>query len=238
MAITALVFDAYGTLYDTQSVQTESERLCPGKGELIAQLWRLKQLEYSWLRSLMQEYRDFWDVTGAALEFALRASGVGPDDAIRTRLMDNYLHLDPYPEAPEALAALAGRRLAILSNGSPKMLDALVHNSGLEQWIETVISIDAARTYKPHPACYALVEQALGVRRRDVLFVSSNGFDVAGAKAFGFNVACIRRTGEERVSEGAIDCRAFYRMLRGRVEELGHVPDHIVSALTDLPGLL
>jgi len=238
MAIAALVFDAYGTLYDTQSVQTEAERLCPGKGELIAQLWRMKQLEYSWLRSLMEEYRDFWDVTGASLEFALRAAGVEPDGFISTRLMDNYLHLDPYPEAPEALAGLAGRRLAILSNGSPKMLDALVQNSGLHRWIETAISIDVARTYKPHPACYALVEQALDVRRRDVLFVSSNGFDVAGAKAFGFNVAWIRRASAEPAGEGLVDPTAFYRMLRGRAEELGHAPDYIVSALTDLPGLL
>jgi 2-haloacid dehalogenase len=228
--IRALVFDAYGTLYDTQSVLAKAEQLCPGKGELIAQLWRLKQLEYTWLRALLQEYVDFWEVTRAALDFALTAAVVEPCDAIRAPLMDNYLHLDPYPEASEALAALAGRGLAILSNGSPKMLERLVRNSGLDRWFEAVISVDAARTYKPHPSCYALVEQRLGVAREEVLFVSSNGFDVAGAKAFGFNVAWIRRGG----AGGAM----LYGMLRGRTEELGHPPDHVVSSLTDLPKLL
>ncbi|HJY50379.1 MAG TPA: HAD-IA family hydrolase, partial [Stellaceae bacterium] len=105
--------------------------MCPGKGEVITQIWRLKQLEYTWLRSLMQEYADFWEVTGAALDFALRAAGVEPNDAIRGPLMENYLHLDPYPEAQEALAALAGYKLAILSNGNPRMLRELVRNSGL-----------------------------------------------------------------------------------------------------------
>ena len=99
MTVRALVFDAYGTLYDIQSVVAKAETLCPGKGEVISQIWRLKQLEYTWLRSLMQEYADFWLVTGAALDFALRAAGVEPNDAIREPLMDNYLHLDPYPEA-------------------------------------------------------------------------------------------------------------------------------------------
>src|SRR6516225_643470 len=132
MTIRALVFDAYGTLYDVQSVLAKAEALCPGKGEVITQVWRLKQLEYTWLRSLMGEYDDFWGVTGAALDFALRAAGVEPDDAIRELLMENYLHLDPYPQAQEALAALSGPKLAILSNGSPKMLAALVRNSGLD----------------------------------------------------------------------------------------------------------
>jgi len=228
--IRALVFDAYGTLYDTQSVLAKAEQLCPGKGELIAQLWRLKQLEYTWLRALLQEYVDFWEVTRAALDFALKAVEVEPSEAIRAPLMGNYLHLDPYPEAREALAALTGCRLAILSNGSPSMLEALVRNSGLDRWIEAVISVDAARTYKPHPSCYTLVEQRLGVAKQEVLFVSSNGFDVAGAKTFGFNVAWIRRAG---LRPGTL-----YGMLRGRAEELGYAPDHVVSSLTDLPKFL
>jgi len=228
--IKALVFDAYGTLYDTQSVSAKAEELCPGNGELIAQLWRLKQLEYSWLRALMQDYADFWELTQAALDFALKAAGVEPSEAIRAPLMDNYLHLEPHPEAREALAALAGRRLAILSNGSPDMLEALVRNSGLEHCFEAVISVDAARTYKPHPSCYALVGQALGVARDEVLFVSSNGFDVSGAKAFGFHVAWIRR--------GGAGAATLYGMLRGRAEELGHPPDHVVSSLTDPSKLL
>lgn len=230
MTIRALVFDAYGTLYDVQSVLAKAEALCSGKGEVVTQIWRLKQLEYTWLRSLLQEYEDFWAVTGASLDFALRAAAVEPNDAIRGPLMDCYLHLDPYPEAREALAALGGRKLAILSNGSPRMLQELVRNSGLDRWIETAISIDSVRAYKPHQSCYALVEPALGVTRAEVLFVSSNSFDVVGAKAFGFNVAWVRRS--------AGGPATMFGMLRGRAEELGHLPDHTVSALTDLPGLL
>lgn len=230
MTIQALVFDAYGTLYDTQSVLAKAEEFCPGKGELIAQLWRLKQLEYTWLRALMQDYADFWEVTRAALDFALKAAAVEPSDAITAPLMDNYLHLDLYPEASAALAALAGSRLAILSNGNPGMIEALVRNSGFDGCFDAVISVDAARTYKPHPSCYALVGQRLGITREEVLFVSSNGFDVAGAKAFGFNVARIRR--------GGAGATTLYGMVRGRAEELGHTPDHVVSSLTDLPQLL
>jgi len=229
MTIQALVFDAYGTLYDVQSVLAKAEALCPGKGELVTQLWRLKQLEYAWLRSLLQEYEDFWEVTRAALDFALRAAGIEPDDAIRGPLMENYLHLDPYPEAREALAALGGRKLAILSNGSPRMLEELLRSSGLGRWIDVAISIDRVRAYKPHPSCYALVEPALGVTKSEVLFVSSNSFDAVGAKAFGFQVAWIRRS-------GATVPAAMFGMLRGRAEELGHTPDHTISALTDLPG--
>jgi 2-haloacid dehalogenase len=231
MAIRALVFDAYGTLYDIQSVLAKAEALCPRKGEVITQVWRLKQLEYTWLRSLMQEYEDFWEVTGAALDFALRAAGVEPKDEIREPLMENYLHLDPYPEARQALAALAGHELAILSNGSPRMLQELVRNSGLDRWIKASLSIDSVRAYKPHPSCYTLVGPALGVPNEEILFVSSNSFDAVGAKAFGFEVAWIRRSGRGAPA-------AMFGMLRGRAEELGHAPDHTVSALTDLPGLL
>jgi len=230
MTIRALVFDAYGTLYDVQSVLAKAEALCPGNGEVVTQIWRLKQLEYTWLRSLLEQYEDFWAVTGASLDFALRAAGVEPNDTIRRPLMESYLQLDPYPEARAALTALDGRKLAILSNGSPRMLQELVRNSGLDRWIETAISIDSVRAYKPHQSCYALVEPALGVTKAEVLFVSSNSFDVVGAKAFGFKVAWVRR------SAGAP--ATMFGMLRGRAEELGHLADHTVLALTDLPGLL
>ena len=231
MTIRALVFDAYGTLYDVQSVQAKAEALCPGKGGVITHIWRLKQLEYTWLRSLLQEYEDFWAVTRASLDFALRVAGVEPNDAICGPLMENYLHLDPYPEAREALAALAGRKLAILSNGSPGMLQKLVRNSGLDRWIEAAISIDGVRTYKPHRPSYALVEPVLEVPKEEVLFVSSNSFDVVGAKAFGFKVAWIHRSGGSGPA-------TMFGMLRGRAEELGHAPDHVVSALSELPKLL
>src|SRR5262249_48831899 len=142
-----------------------------------------------------QEYEDFWAVTRAALDFALRAAGVEPDDTIRGPLMESYLHLDPYPEAREALATLDRRKPAILSNGSPSMRQELVPHSGLDRWIQTAISVDSVRAYKPHQSCYALVEPALGVVKAEVLFVSSNSFDVVGAKAAGFRVAWVRRSG-------------------------------------------
>jgi 2-haloacid dehalogenase len=231
MTIGALVFDAYGTLYDAQSVLEKAEALCPGKGEVITQVWRLKQLEYTWLRSLLQQYEDFWQVTRASLDFALRAAGIEPDEAVRGPLMENYLRLDPYPEASDALARLDRCKLAILSNGSPTMLQNLVRNSGLDRWIEAAISVDSIRQYKPHRSCYALVQPVLGVPKEEVLFVSSNGFDVVGAKAFGFKVAWIRRSGDGAPA-------SMFGMLRGRAEELGHTPDHVLSALTELPALL
>ena len=231
MTIQAVVFDAYGTLYDVQSAQAQAEALCPGKGEVITHVWRLKQLEYTWLRSLLQEYQDFWEVTRASLKVR-NARGRGRAQRRHLRTPDGELSPPrPYPEAREALAALAGRKLAILSNGTPGMLQKLVRNSGLNRWIEAAISIDGVRTYKPHRSCYALVEPVLEVPKEEVLFVSSNSFDVVGAKAFGFKVAWIRRSG------GSSPVTMF-GMLRGRAEELGHAPDHVVSALSELPKLL
>ena len=135
MTIKALVFDAYGTLYDVHSVYTKTEELCPGKGDLITQIWRLKQLEYTWLQTSLQDYRDFTFLTHASLEFALRAVGIEPSDSITRPLFEKYLDLDPYPEAKDALGqlkSLGSRKLAILSNGSTAMLSALVKNSGLD----------------------------------------------------------------------------------------------------------
>src|SRR5579872_5967366 len=241
MAIKALVFDAYGTLYDVQSVYAKTEQLCPGKGDLITQIWRLKQLEYSWLQALLQDYRDFSFVTLASLEFALRAAGVAPDDNVTRPLFEKYLDLDPYPETKDALSRLksmGGRKLAILSNGSTNMLSALVKNSGLDVFLDAVISVDGAKKFKPHPDCYALVEKTLGVRKDEVIFVSSNGFDVVGAKHFGFKVAWIRRGGAAGVAAGPVLPAQMYRLLRGSAECLGYAQDHTVSALTDLPGLL
>ena len=135
MAIRALVFDAYGTLYDVHSVYAKTEELCPGKGDLITQIWRLKQLEYTWLQTSLQEYRDFTFLTHASLEFALRAAGIEPSENITKPLFDKYLDLDPYPEAKDALGTLqshGGYKLSILSNGSTAMLSALVRNSQLK----------------------------------------------------------------------------------------------------------
>jgi len=241
MAIKALVFDAYGTLYDVHSVYAKTEELCPGKGDLITQIWRLKQLEYTWLQTSLQDYRDFTFLTHASLEFALRAVGIEPSAGITKPLFDKYLDLDPYPEAKDALGELKSRggyKLAILSNGSTAMLSALVRNSGLDAYLDATVSVDGARKFKPHPDCYALVEKVLGVKNDDVLFVSSNGFDVAGAKHFGFKVAWIRRGGGASVPPGPVLPAQMYRLLRANAETLGYVQDYTVSALTDLIGLL
>jgi 2-haloacid dehalogenase len=241
MTIKAVVFDAYGTLYDVHSVSAKTEVLCPGKGDLISQIWRLKQLEYTWLQTSMQDYRDFTFLTHASLEFALRAVGIEPNDGVTRPLFEKYLDLDPYPEAKAALGQLksaGGRKLAILSNGSTAMLSALVKNSGLDVFLDATISVDGARKFKPHPDCYALVEQTLGVKKDEVVFVSSNGFDVAGAKRFGFKVVWIRRGGGPGLPVDPVLPAQMYRLLRGHAECLGYAPDDTVSALTDLPSRL
>jgi len=239
MAIRALVFDAYGTLYDVQSVRSLATKLCGDKGELITQLWRLKQLEYTWLRGMMRAYEDFWPVTRASLEYSLLAAGVTPELAITGPLMQKYLNLDLYPEATAALDALGAYKLAILSNGSPMMLDKLVQASGAAGRFSDVISVDRAKSFKPDPACYALVEPALGVARDEVLFVSSNGFDVAGAKQFGFKVARIERVaGVPAPKNSDVGPTEFFWLMRGYAEQLGHTADWRVARLTDLAPLL
>jgi 2-haloacid dehalogenase len=239
MAIRALVFDAYGTLYDVQSVRNNAADLCGDKGELITQLWRLKQLEYTWLRTLMRSYEDFWSVTQAALEFALRSVGIEPLPSLCDPLMSRYLHLDLYGEAEQALGSLRDYKLAILSNGSPSMLAALVGSSRLAGRFAEVISVDRVKAYKPDPACYALVEPALGVAKEEVLFISSNGFDVSGAKRYGFQVAWIDRAGDvPPPANSAVGSAELYRLIRGRAEQLTYDPDFRVSRLTDLVPLL
>jgi 2-haloacid dehalogenase len=235
----ALVFDAYGTLYDVQSVTSLATDLCGDSGELITQLWRLKQLEYTWLRTLMHSYEDFWSITRAALDFALTSVGIAPTAALCDPLMDRYLHLDLYPEAQQALESLRHHKLAILSNGSPGMLEALVSSSGIAGRLTRVISVDQVKLYKPEPACYALAESTLQVTKQEVLFVSSNGFDVAGAKRYGFRVAWIERTGDvPPPTDSVIGPAAFYRLVRGRAEQLGYQPDFRLQRLTDLAAVV
>ena len=239
MAIRALVFDAYGTLYDVQSVRSLANDLCGDKGEIITHLWRLKQLEYTWLRTLMRAYEDFWSVTRAALEFALTSVGMDPAPSLCDPLMDRYLHLDPYPEVEEALASLQQHKLAILSNGSPRMLEALTSSSGIAGRLTEVISVDRVKMYKPEGACYALVEPALRVRKEEVLFISSNGFDVAGAKRYGFQVAWIERAGTVAAPKNSLVGPAeFFRLARGGAEQLGYEADFHLTSLNDLVALV
>ena len=200
MTIQAVVFDAYGTLYDIQSVAAVTEEAFPGHGEIITQIWRIKQLEYTWLRSLMRRYQDFSHVTQDSLAYTLRCLGLQHDRDTFERIMEKYLHLDLYPDALAALAALKGNKLAILSNGSPEMLNALVKNTGLDRVLDATLSVDAKKVFKPAPDAYMLIEEKLGVAPREVLFVSSNPWDACGAKSFGLNVAWIERVTPEAMA--------------------------------------
>lgn len=243
MNIKAVVFDAYGTLYDVQSVAAITEEAFPGYGELITQIWRIKQLEYSWLRSLMRRYQDFSVITRQSLAYTLRILGLRHDERVFDRIMDKYLHLDLYPDATAALAAMHGRKLAILSNGSTDMLNALVRNSGLDRVLDATISIDSKKIFKPSPDVYTLVETKLGVPPTEVLFVSSNPWDACGAKAFGFNVAWIERVTPEAmalacVRSDLIAPLTLFKALRTQMDEFGIEPDHRIRALSELPGLV
>jgi len=213
--IRGYVFDAYGTLFDVHSV-IEAGRAITGDPAALSLLWRGKQLEYTWLRSLMGRYEDFWAVTEAALRFSVRRLELHADDAQLARLMDAYLSLACFPEVEAALARLAGRPRAILSNGSPRMLAAAVASSGLGRHLQAVLSVDAVKTFKPAPAVYALGPQALGLPAAGLLFVSSNAWDVAGAKSFGYQVAWCNRT-------------------NAPAEELGVTPDLVITRLDELP---
>ncbi|WP_315729670.1 MULTISPECIES: haloacid dehalogenase type II [unclassified Bradyrhizobium] len=243
MPIKAVVFDAYGTLYDVQSVAAVTEQAFPARGDLITQLWRIKQLEYSWLRSLMGRYEDFATVTRDSLAYTLRVLGLTADAAAFERIMAKYLHLDLYPDALAALAAMKDRKLAILSNGSPAMLNALVRNSGLEPVLDATISVDMAKIFKPNPQAYALVEPALGIGPAEVLFVSSNPWDACGAKAFGMNVAWIERVTPESMAAACANSVSLppltmFKALRTQMDELGFAPDYRITALSELPEIV
>jgi 2-haloacid dehalogenase len=243
VSIKAVVFDAYGTLYDIQSVAAVTEEAFPGYGEIVTQIWRIKQLEYTWLGSLMRRYQDFSVITRDSLAYTLRVLGLKYERAAFERIMDKYLHLDLYPDATAALAAMKDRKLAILSNGSTDMLNALVRNSGLDRVLDATISIDAKKIFKPAPDAYSLIESALGVVPAEVLFVSSNPWDACGAKAFGLNVAWIERVTPEAM---ALACAktdlvtplTMFKAIRTQMDELGLAPDYRIHALSELPGLI
>jgi 2-haloacid dehalogenase len=243
VTIKAVVFDAYGTLYDVQSVAAVTEEAFPGYGDIITQIWRIKQLEYSWMRSLMRRYEDFSVLTRESLVYTLRILGLKYDEGVFARLMEKYLHLDLYPDANAALAALKGHKLAILSNGSTDMLGALVRNSGLDRVLDATISIDAKRIFKPAPDAYTLIEEKLGVAPAEVLFVSSNPWDACGAKSFGLNVAWIERVTEEAmalacVKSDVVAPLTMFKAIRMQMDELGFEPDYRIHSLSDLPGVI
>ncbi|EEE37983.1 haloacid dehalogenase, type II [Rhodobacteraceae bacterium KLH11] len=242
MSIEAFVFDAYGTLYDVQSVSQATNQEFPEHGELITQVWRLKQLEYTWLRSMMNSYRSFWEITEESLVYTLNSIGVQSDKAARDRLMDKYLHLDPHSDCISALNALSGKPLAILSNGNQEILDALVKNTGLDDKLNAVLSIDKAGIFKPHDRAYDLVEQTLQVKPENTVFVSSNAFDACAAKNYGFQVAWIERVTPQALAAeiNAADIvgpATMFKLLRMQMENFGMEPDHRLSSLNDLATL-
>jgi 2-haloacid dehalogenase len=195
--IKAFVFDAYGTLFDIHSPTDHIASQLGDKADGISELWRAKQLQYSWLRSLMRDHTDFWKVTGDALDYTLEVFDV-KDEGIREELMNLYLSLDPYPDSAPILQKLAenNRRCAILSNGAPHMLSAIVDNSGFADLLEFVISVEDAGIYKPDPSIYQLAVDSLNVAKENICYVSANAWDCAGSSHFGFQVAHVNRFGQ------------------------------------------
>lgn len=195
--VEAVVFDAYGTLFDVASAAEREKAALGDRWPALAELWRARQLQYTWLRSLMGRHADFEVVTADALDFALEAMGIG-DAELRGRLLALYRTLGAYPDARSTLEVLRARglRLAILSNGAPGMLQDAARAAGLSDLLEAILSIEEIGIYKPHRSVYELAVERLGVPADRIVFVSANGWDAHGAAAFGLNVAWINRTGQ------------------------------------------
>ncbi len=190
----AYVFDAYGTLFDVHSAALRlSEEIGPDSDRL-SQIWRDKQLQYTWIRALTGRHQNFESVTASALDFAIAIVG-GIEDSTRQKLLDAYMELDAYPEVRDVLSGLKSRgaQTAILSNGTPRMIEAAVQSSGIADLLDTCISIEETGIYKPAPQVYELAVDRLGVEAADISFQSSNRWDIAGAKSFGFHTAWINR---------------------------------------------
>ena len=219
----ALVFDAYGTLFNVHSVMTTCEALFPGKGRELSQLWRAKQLEYSWLRSLMGRYVDFNQVTRESLQFACQSLALTYSDTVLAELNQAYRTLalfdDTFPTLQQLRRQHPAVKLALLSNGAAEMLNAVVAYNKLDDMLDAVLSVDEVGIFKPDPRVYQLSCDRLGVDRDQIGFVSSNGWDAAGAKSFGFKTFWINRT-------------------TAPVDALGVTPDRVLNSLAELPALL
>lgn len=215
--VKALVFDVYGTLFDVFSVKELCEELFPEKGEAISQSWRKKQLEYSFLRQLMGNYIPFIDITKDSLRYAVKEQGETITYKEEQMLMEEYLRLSSYPEVPLVLEQIQEKQLAVFSNGSHDMLDTLIKGSSFGSLFDHIISVDEIKQYKPTPASYDHVLDTLGISRDEVLFMSSNGWDISGAKHFGFNTAWINRN-HLPVEELNLAPDAIYDDLRGILE--------------------
>jgi 2-haloacid dehalogenase len=225
MARTLCVFDAYGTLFDVSAAARRAAEE-PGRGGLakrwqrLAEAWRLKQLQYSWLRAVTGVHCDFWQVTEDGLDWALEATGLDGDAEMRARLLALYRELEAYPEVPEMLARLTegGKRCAILSNGAPGMLAAAVESAGIGAQLDAVLSVEEVGVFEPARAVYDMVSARFGTAPGEVLFVSSNGWDAAAAAGYGFDTVWVNRAGDP-------------------VDRLPWRPRHVLSDLTDIPRL-
>lgn len=218
--IKACVFDAYGTLFDVHSAVAQHRSRLGAEADQVSALWRTKQLEYSWLRSLMRRHADFWQVTQDALDYALDHFSIEDND-LRNDLMQAYLQLDCYPEVPEVLSLLKqrGMQTAILSNGAPAMLQAGVDNARLSERLDYVLSVEEVGIFKPDPSVYQLAVDKLEVKPEQICFQSSNAWDAVAAASFGFRVAWINRFSQRR-------------------ERIPYQPDAELKTLSELPGLL
>jgi 2-haloacid dehalogenase len=218
--VQACVFDAYGTLFDFASAARGCRDVLGEAIDRLTALWRDKQLQYTWLRAVQGRHADFWQVTSDALDFTLETLAL-EKPGLRDRLMNLYLTLEPFPEVPDVLERLkrSGLRTAILSNGSPQMLDAVVRASGLGAHIDAVLSVEAVGVYKPHPKVYQLAVDRLGIPAAGIAFQSSNAWDAYAASAFGMQVIWCNRYGQ-------------------RPERLPGKPDRIVQSLAELPALV
>jgi len=225
MPITTCIFDAYGTLFDVAAA-ARSAASEPGRETFarhwpaIAEKWRLKQLQYTWLRAVMGEHVGFWQVTQDGLDWALEAEGLGDDTDLRERLLQLYWELEAFPEVPAMLAALkeAGKDTAILSNGAPDMLDGAVKSAGIGALLDDVLSVESVGIFKPARVVYDLVGQRFGCAPEEVLFVSSNGWDACAAASYGFNTVWVNRAGDP-------------------VDRLPAAPDRQLTDLSGIPDL-
>lgn len=218
--IKACVFDAYGTLFDVNSAAAQSKDALGERWQPLADLWRAKQLQYTWLRGLMGRHADFWQVTGEALDYALASMKI-EDPLVRDRLMNLYLRLDAYPEVRDTLARLkaGGMKLAILSNGAPKMLAAAAENSGITGLLDAILSVEEVGIFKPHPSVYRLPAERFALSPGDMCFLSSNAWDAHAAKVCGFRVLWCNRFGQAP-------------------ERIPDLPDGEISTLSDLPEIV
>ena len=218
--IRACIFDAYGTLFDYRSAASRCRDVLGEIFDQVNVLWREKQLQYSWLRAIQGRHVDFWQVTGEALDFALDTAAIA-DSTVRDRLMAMYLKLDAFPEVPDMLKRLnvAGLKTAILSNGSPEMLDAAVRNAGIGSLLDAVLSVEAVGVYKPHPKVYQYAIDQLGIKAGEIAFQSSNAWDAHAASLCGMRV---------------IWCNRY----RQRPERLPGLPDFEIASLAELPDLV